>query len=408
MLTAKDLFSMRPPVRSLVLLYWIYSFVGCIVGMFGQIYVYQLFKNVEVSILASMVVFTGVAFGFCVCGVVAAHYRWNIRYSFPLGFCMIALSLPLLLTATTIPMALIALGIGGIGDGFFWLAIHTYELLETNDHERDTYSTFLSVGDQINSFAGPALATAFIWVSLMFGWRDLTLLFIVTPLLYLSGLGFFRHLRTYRPNPIKWHDVTHFIFDPRNQRAQWYMVPSGGNHMLREVLFPLLAITILGSNLSVGGFSTILAIVGILTLLIIGSYRHSDNRLSLLALSSVLLAILTILMGYLMNLPMLVIYSIGMVLIMPIIRVSQHTIDLQTMESIGHKDSDFYPTMIFRDISFWIWRIVAGLILLAIVHVGTTSNTQAISTGFYLIAGLFVLTYVGARALLALQPKTQS
>ena len=74
------------------------------------------------------------------------------------------------------------------------------------------------------------------------------------------------------------------------------------------------------------------------------------------------------------------------------------------MDSIGHKDSDFYPTMILRDFSLWFWRMVTAgifLIVIATMH----NDIREVSVGMYFVAGTFIATYLGARLLLSMQPK---
>jgi hypothetical protein len=80
-------------------------------------------------------------------------------------------------------------------------------------------------------------------------------------------------------------------------------------------------------------------------------------------------------------------------------RVSQHVIDLKTMDGMSHRASDFYPTMILRDAAIWVWRTLAALILLAFAG-DTGAGQDAISLGMYFIAGATIITYAGARMLL--------
>ena len=165
-------------LRSLIYLSWIYSFVSRAVGAFSQIYIYELFNSVKLAIIAGIAAFTGIMVGFCICGVVAAYYRLNAKHGFLLSFLFTGLGLILLPLANDVPEACGAAAIRGIGSGLFWLTIHTYELMESSDHERDNYSTFLSAGDQIVTVASPAFATLLLWTSHRLGFGDFTLLFL--------------------------------------------------------------------------------------------------------------------------------------------------------------------------------------------------------------------------------------
>ena len=145
--------------------------------------------------------FTGCMIGFCVYGAIAAQCRLNAKHGFPLSFVVTSLGLILLPLARDVTEACAAVTVRGIGFGLFWLTIHTYELMETRDHERDVYSTFASTGDQIVSVASPAFATLLIWLSHRLGGGDFTLLFFVTPPIFLLGLPSIGALPDYRPEP---------------------------------------------------------------------------------------------------------------------------------------------------------------------------------------------------------------
>ena len=386
----------RRSLRSLIYLSWIYSFVSRAVGAFSQIYIFELFNSVQLAIIAGIAAFTGIMIGFCIYGVVAAYYRLNAKHGFLLSFLFTALGLILLPLANDVPGACGAATIRGIGSGLFWLTIHTYELMESSDHERDVYSTFLSAGDQIVTMASPAFATLLLWISHHLGFGDFTLLFVAMPPLLLLGLPALAALKDYRPAPIGRHDLVHFFADRRNQAAQIYLMGGAASHILQQTVIPLAAITVLGAAVNVGSFNTVFAIAGALALLAVGSRRRPENRLKIFGMSSVVLVALNLMLGYSMTLATLIVYTIGASITQPIMRVSQHVIDLKTMDSMGHRASDFYPAMILRDVALWVWRTLAALILLAFAGDARTGQ-EVISLGMYFIAGAIV-THLFGRA----------
>ncbi len=278
MLSLALFWSLRRPVRSLILLFWVYSFVHKAVSAFSQIYIYRIFGSVQLNVIAAMSNFTGIMIGFCIFGAVAAQVRLNAKYGFPLSFIFTALGLILLPGAGDIVQACGAVAIKGVGDGLFWLTIHTYELKETHDRERDVYSTFLSAGDQIVAVAAPAFATLLIWGSHRWGLGEFTLLFLATPPIFLAGLPVLAALQDYRPAPIRRHDLVHFFADRRNQAVQIYLLGGSASHILLVTLVPLASITVLGTALKVGGFNTAFAIAGALMLLAVGTHRRPENR----------------------------------------------------------------------------------------------------------------------------------
>ena len=400
MLSLAQFWSMRHRLRSLVLLFWVYSFVSRAVGAFSQIYIYKMFDSVQLNIVAAMASFTGIMIGFCVYGAITAQYRLNAKHGFLLSFLFTALGLILLALAGDVQQACGAVTVRGIGSGLFWLTIHTYELMESRDHERDIYSTFLSAGDQILTLASPAFATLLIWLSHNLGLGEFTLLFLVTPPIFLLGLPSLGALKDYRPEPIARHDLVHFVADRRNQAAQVYLLGGAASHILSNALIPLASITVLGSALNVGGFNTVFAFAGALALLVVGSRRRPENRLAILGLSSIALISLDLMLGFSLTLVTLIVYTIGTSIMQPVMRVSQHVIDLKTMDGMAHGASDFYPAMILRDVALWVWRMAAAALLLAFAG-GAGTGREAISLGMYMIAGAIAVTYAGAWILIA-------
>ena len=400
MLSLALFWSLRLPVRSLIFLFWVYSFVHRSVNVFAQIYIYRMFDSVPLNVIAAMANFTGIMIGFCIFGAVTAQFRLNAKYGFPLSFVFTALGLMLLPAAGDIVQACGAQAIKGVGAGLFWLTVHTYELKETHDRERDVYSTFLSAGEQIVTVAAPAFATLLIWLSHKWGLGEFTLLFLATPPIFLAGLPALAALHDYRPAPIRRHDLVHFFTDRRNQAVQIYLMGGSASHILLATLIPLASITVLGTALKVGGFNTLFAVAGALTLLAVGSHRRPENRLAILGISSIILGALNLMLGLSLTFFTLVVYTAAAAIMQPVMRVSQHVIDLKAMDGMSHEAGDFYPTMIFRDVAIWFWRMAAGLAFLAFAQAAGTGR-EAISYGMFSAVAAIAITYLGARIFLA-------
>ncbi len=389
--------SLRPPVRSLVLLYWIYTFTSSLTWVFTQIFLYSRFQSLTLNTVSSLLLFTGIMVGFCVFGYFASVLRLNIKYGFFLSFLIFAIGFITLLYATTAPIAYLSVFLNGLGNGFFWLTIHTFELVETRDRERDYYSSLLSAGDQFFSFVGPACATGLIWISqtlLQLG--TFTLLFAVTPVIYLLGFFFFSSLREYRPKPITWDDVTHFFSDRRNQTFQMFVMGEGLEHILRPIIVPLVSLAILGTALTVGLYSTLAGAFSVLCILMIARRRTAENRLMILTVATIILVAAMVWLGFTFTLAALIIFTVVQSIAAPLIGVSNHVISLQGMESMGRSTSDFYATMILRDFSLWVWRTTFGLIFLSIV-LRLDSTKTALPLGIYLIAFSLLITLFGAK-----------
>jgi MFS transporter, YQGE family, putative transporter len=289
--------------------------------------------------------------------------------------------------------------IHGLGSGFFWLTVHTYELTETKDHERDFYSSVLESGRQITMIAAPLLATMLIWLSAsVFDLSSFTLLFAVAPFFYLLGLFCFKGIKEYYPEKIELADVTHFVLEKRNVLAQMYLAGSGSSHILSQTLIPLTIFYIVATELRVGLYATAAGVLSVIVSLILSRYRHEGNRILLFGLSAVAMALLLLFLGYTMTLEALIVFTLLGVIIQPIMNISDHVISLKTIENIGRTKKDFYATMILRDFSFWVWRMIAGVVVIFIANLFDSSD-ERLSAGLFVLAFVTILSFLGAKLL---------
>ena len=393
--TLRQFLEMRPSVRSLVFLYWIYAFAGSMVGVFTQVFLYQKFTSVSLNVIATIVFYTGIMAGFCVPGFLAAVWRLNVKRGFMWSFLVMGAAILYLLQTATITHAYIAMFLWGLGQGVFWLTVNTFELSETKDNERDFYSSVLNAGNQILSLVGPASATLLIWLSsAVFHLGTYTLLFTVAPAVFLLGFFCFSTIRDYRPQPIQWADIRHYFTDRANQAAQLYTLGTGFQQTLGTTIPPLIILLILGTALRVGIYNTFFAIFTAICILIMAQYRTPSNRLKIYGVTTIGLVLVTVYFGYAFSFAALIIYTIVWGTLSPIQNVSSHVIDLGAME-IGRSESDFYATMILRDFFLWVWRSLGGIIFLVIISFLGTEKA-ALSAGLYLLAAGLLMMYLGA------------
>ncbi len=391
--------TLRAPVRAMVYLHWLYSFVGALTGVFVHIYIYQLFDSVLVNAIAQAVYFFGVVIGFSGVGALAGLYRVDLKRGYLWAFIVLAGSFGFLFGDVSRIDAFTFMLANGFGLGLYWLTLHTFELTETKNDERDMYSSFLSAGDQVIDLVGPALAALTFIIS-----RDIlhtgsyTLLFIIAPFCYLLGIPFLRHLRSYRPAPVEFDDVRHFFRDKKNRVSQLYFFGPSANYASAKIAVPIAVILLLGTETRVGVFNAVFAVVSMVVILFFSGMRHGGNRLSFLFWTSSAGALMSTLPALIFTLPVYILYSLGMVVLKPLQRVSAHVIDLETMETLGRKERDFYPTMILRDVALGTWRITSiGVLVLFIGIVG--EGEVAVRASFIFLALSFALQYIGARAM---------
>ncbi|HUD03163.1 MAG TPA: MFS transporter [Candidatus Paceibacterota bacterium] len=387
--------AMSPSIHALLYLYWIYGFTYALTNVFIQIFLYQKFTSIQLNVYATMALFTGLMLGFCIPGYIAGRWKLNIKKGFLWSFIANGIAILALLYITDTLSALFVMLVIGFGQGIFYLTVNTFELSETKDRERDFYSSVLNSGGQILSLVGPACATALIWLSgniLNIG--NFTLLFAAAPAVYLLGFLCFSNLHDYYPKPVTWADIAHFFTDRRNQYAQLYTAANGFQEILGIIVPPLVILFILGTALRVGIYSTLFAIFSAVCVLAVANYRTYKNRFKIYGVTTLGLTVALTTLGYLFSFVGLIFYTLLEGVFTPLNNVSSHVVSLASME-IGRKESDFYATMILRDFSLWVWRMVGGVVFLATIDLLHTQK-EFLSSGLYLEAAGFVGTYLGA------------
>lgn len=386
-------------MRSLLFLYFINCFTGTLTAVFIQIKVFQAFPDLSINIIGAMSAFTGTMVGFCVFGYFASLFSLDAKQGFYYSFISYALGLFLISQVSTIFSVYVSLFVYGLGVGFFWLTLHTYELSETKDHERDFYSSLLQGGAQLISVIAPLFATVLIWISVsIFHSSSFTLLFAVSPFFYLLGFFCFKGIQEYKPEQIEFADIAHFLFERKNRIAQLYLGAGGSTHILAPTLLPIVLLFILGNELRVGIYSTFAAVLSTFLIVILGHYRNIGNRIFLFGVSAIGISGLTIYLGYSLTFTALIMFTVLGAILQPIMKISEHVVSLQTMENIGRSNKDFYATMILRDFSLWFWRMIVGFFLLFVCQF-LPSTHDKLSLGLYLLATMVFLTFIGARVL---------
>lgn len=395
---------LRPPVKAMLYLFWIYVFAASLAGLFVQLFVYGKFQSIATNVIAMGVNFTGLMIGFCVVGWLYARLSINIKLGYVGSFILMAAGFLFLYGDVTYQDAMLFMFVNGLGNGIYWLTIHTFELTETKNNEREFYSSMLSFGGLVVGLIAPLLGTLLLYLSEYIFHQTFTLLFIVAPIFYLFGMPFIVNVSDYRPKPIRMRDVRHFFTDRRNQFLQVYMAGDSLTFAWEVSLIPVASLLLLQDAKNVGIYNSIFAVISALMLVFLTRFRNEGNRLSFLALTTLLLSFFALLPAVSFTLLAFVAFSLGSVIVKPLYRVSSHVIDLETMETLAHAESDFYPTMILRDASLWLWRM-AGCASLLVVILYAKGDIATIRLGFLLMVAAPMVTLFGA-SLLYRTPQT--
>lgn len=343
-----------------------HDFGNQLITIFFAIFIYQTFGTIESAVWYFIVTYSAAPLSFIGLGFLWGRMRWNVKWLFLVYLTIIVGSFAFLYGEQNFTNALIFSAVYGFGRGSFWVGMHSFELSEVHNNERDFYSSMNKAGTIVLEILAPALATgSFMLSKQIFDGKAFVLLFILIPLSFLFSIPFLKNLANYRPKPILWQDIVHFFKDQKSKWARFYFANDAAERSFSHIAIPLAAVFLLGNETNVGIFETVLKIISALFIVWLAHMRHAGNRIKLLGIASASIALGAALLTGFFELWALVLFSLINIVAGPVYGVSGHTITLNTVESINHKKSDFFPPLILRSAVLWSTRIVvAGVMFL--------------------------------------------
>lgn len=380
--------SLPKETRSMVFLYWVYECAEMLLGIFLSIFVYLQTQSLTTLVIYNALYFTGTCVGFCVWGYAMAQFQISMKYNYLRSFLIYILSFGILIFFEhTITNLLIFGFTSGMGLGMFWVGVHSYEMIYTHDKNRDFYSSMVSAGTQTFAVLAPFIATlSFIISEKVLHVETFTILFITIPFVYLFSLPIIFSLPDYVPEKISKQEIKRLVFDKKISKARHYYIASAFDWAIWSVCFPIIAIQSLGTVINVGILETVAGVLSLFAVIFLSHKRHEGNRLKIFLYSITWAAVANaIVFFWELNPALYIVYTLMIIFIDPIFRVSEHVIDLKSIEIIREKEgASFYGGLIYRDFILWCGRITGILMIGIFGHFFGTNNGVRI--------GLIILT----------------
>ncbi len=378
-LTLRRFRGLPKETKAMVWLYFVYDFAEVLVGIFLNIFVFLQTDSILKLGTFNLFGFTGIILGFSVWGILVSHFKLSMRLNYLKSFAVYIASFLILIFLPHTEFYLYLFGlINGIGLGIFWVGVHSYEMLFTNDKNRDFYSSMVTAISQTLRIVGPAIATlTFIISERVLQIETFKLLFAIIPFVYLLSLPFIFSLPDYFPERIPLREWKRLFFDKKIKYARRYYIMQGFGWGFYAPTLAIIAIYSMGTVVNVGILETIVGIVSVLSVIFLSHKRHEDNRLNIMFWAVLVESIgYSLLLAWHIGPHIYIIYTLMGILSYPIYRVSEHVIDLKSVELIKEKeDASFYSGMLYRDFILGFSRIGATttIILLALIFSEATT-----------------------------------
>ena len=357
-------------IRSMISIYWIYELIQVTLAVFIEIFVFLQTQSLGFLIFYNVIYFTGIFLGFSVWGYLLAELRISMKLNYLRAFLIYFLSFLILIFSSKTDLFLVLFGLlNGLAIGAFWITVHFYELTLTENATRDFYSSMLSLGAQSFAVISPFVATITFFISKkVLHLETYTLLFILLPFFTLLSLPFLFKLPDLIPEKITNLSLKRLFFDKVLSKARIYYLAQGFTWGSIVAIMPVIAISAMKTVINIGVLQTILGLISIFIIMFLSHVRHEGNRIKIMFHAGILF---TIGCGFLFfwNISpwFYVIYLLMDGLGVHIWRVSEHTIDLQSIEMIKEENCSFYAGLIYRDVVLWIGRM-AGILITGTIY----------------------------------------
>jgi len=354
--------------KSMIYLMWIY-WAGWIIGsLFVNIYVFSFNTEILDVLYYNIVFLTSVLIWFSVIWLLFSIYKKNIKNMYYMAYSAYILWFIFLFTFSWYLWIYLFAIIYWLWFWMFRCAAHTQELVNIEDKTRDIYSSIISGWNNIiNIFVPIIVSIIFLVVWKYFKFDPYIILFVFLPIIYLISFFFIKNIWDYIPSKIKKKDFKNFFNLKKYLFGQLYFLSVWVYQWIMWFLFPVVAIILLKTEVNVWLFEWIITFISTFLVIFVATKRKRKNRIKFMWILSFLLFINLVIFAFNFNIYWYIIFNLFALLLNPLYRISEHVFDLKLMDTIKVKWSDFYPAMILREISLWIWRIVILFIFVFLV-----------------------------------------
>lgn len=350
--------------RHMLMLFWIYEFANIITSIFIGAYIFLEVQSIILLGAYVLIRFAGGFLGFVVLGYLFSLWQRSLRNGYVISFTFFFVGFVwlALMSDTLLGMLVFAL-LNGLALGVFWLTNHSYEMLYTknNNGERDFYSSVEQGGVQVLSIVAPFIGTLLaLLADNVFQLSTLSLLFWFIPCIFLVSLPFLFSMPDFVPPRLSLRKpLRQYRTEERSVYVYFFLTFVTEFMVLIKTIFSVLA---LGALVAIGAWQTAIAIVAFLVIMFLANKRYQGNRTAILGISLLgIFGSLVLLFFVPTSVYFYLAFSLLLVVLQPIYRVSEHAIDLYSMDILARRRSSFYAGMLLREAILFIGRAVAML-----------------------------------------------
>ncbi|MDP5039148.1 MAG: MFS transporter [Candidatus Gracilibacteria bacterium] len=345
--------------------YYIGSLIG---GVFVNLFIYKYYGEISGVITLNLMSYLFSILSMFFYSTYISKKGYSIKKLFKVWFIFSTIAYIFLMLLDKSYVIFVFGFLFGLGNGAYWIAMHSYELNKINKNIRDFYSSITSVGNQINSILIPFL------ISILFLIGDLYLKISAYPIIFgvlilFNFLSFLRvdKLKCIFPPKIKIGDI--FSNFKKSELLQYiYFLFYGLSGNIIKINITLIMIYILKTELNIGLFQTFSGILSIIISIFLSKKRNENNRLKIMTIFGFLIFINFIFLGFNLTIFGISVFLVLNNFLLPGFTISARVFGMKYMKDINQDESNFFSRIVFRELILIIGRVIFFLSVLFFIY----------------------------------------
>jgi hypothetical protein len=384
-----------PDIRAALLTRWFFNAATVLTGLFLHVMIYEKYQSVGYNAFLYGVMHTALMCALCGVGIVARHFSLSAHVTMRASAVLLIISFGAFLLPESRASIVLFMILFGVGQGLYWLSNNVYELTLITDVRRDRYASALIAGRKLVAILAPALGTLSVLISRYLGLGTYTVVLALSMFAYVACLVVTTKLPPYAFQAVKEKQVRQWIRSPHFPLFQFFTGATALHEVVGALALPLVAFAILGGVVEYGVLTTCASIIGMGGVYVASLFRTRETRIFYLAIGFCSIGVAAILQGIFFTIPFLILFTIIERTLLPLGAVSLHALALFSIERMSSDAAPVYTSMLLRDLSLWVWRLVAVCIVMLVSSITTFfANPLQGAAVLYGCAALF-LFYTG-------------
>lgn len=380
--------------KSMIYLMWIYNAWWIVISVFINIYVFSLQKSIIDVLIYNSIYFSFTSIWFIGVWSIMSILGKNIKNMYYFAYSFFILGFLTIFLVNWYTWIYLFASIYWLWFWMYWCAVHTQELVNIKDKTRDIYSSIIWTWKNIITIFMPLFISGIFFVVWKnFDFSPYLVIFLILPFIYMVSFIFIHNIWDYKPNKVNFSDFRYFFDLKKYLFWQLYFMFTWMYQALLWSIFPIIAITLLKTEVNVWLFEWIISFLTIFIIIFISNKRNQNNRVKIMWILSILLFINIIIFSFNFNIVWYIIFTLISLVLRPLYRISEHIFDLKLMDTIKIKWSDFYPTMIFREVSLFLWRLIMLIVLFFMIN-NNIDIEEILRLWLFLTGSIILLAWV--------------